>query len=45
MPFEKLRARSGRESEEEITVCDLTGIAVQDVVTSQLVYEWALKEK
>ncbi len=33
------------EREEEITVCDLTGIAAQDVVTSQLVYERALKAK
>lgn len=40
-----LGLKSGRESEEEITVCDLTGIAAQDVVTSQLVYERALKEK
>jgi ornithine cyclodeaminase len=40
-----LGRKSGRESEEEITVCDLTGIAAQDVVTSQLVYERALKEK
>lgn len=40
-----LGQKSGRESEEEITVCDLTGIAAQDVVTSQLVYERALKEK
>jgi ornithine cyclodeaminase len=40
-----LGLKSGRSSEEEITVCDLTGIAVQDVVTSQLVYERALKEK
>ncbi len=27
------------EREEGITVCDLTGIAAQDVVTSRLVYE------
>jgi ectoine utilization protein EutC len=40
-----LELKSGRESEEEITVCDLTGIAAQDIVTSQLVYERALKEK
>jgi ornithine cyclodeaminase len=40
-----LGLKSGRSSEVEITVCDLTGIAVQDVVTSQLVYERALKEK
>lgn len=35
----------GRETDEEITVCDLTGLAVQDVVTSQLVYERALKQR
>ena len=37
--------KKGREGDREITVCDLTGIAVQDVVTSQLVYERALKKK
>ena len=35
--------KPGRETDDEITVCDLTGLAVQDVVTSQLVYERALK--
>jgi ornithine cyclodeaminase len=40
-----LGSKSGRESDNEITVCDLTGIAVQDVVTSQIVYERALKKK
>lgn len=35
--------KPGRESDGEITVCDLTGLAVQDVVASQLVYERALK--
>ncbi|MDH3365924.1 MAG: hypothetical protein OEM29_07995 [Thermoplasmata archaeon] len=40
-----LGRKSGRESDNEVTVCDLTGIAVQDVVTSQIVYERALKEK
>ena len=39
-----LGRKSGREREDEITVCDLTGIAVQDVVTSQIVYERALKK-
>ncbi len=38
-----LGAKPGRESDDEITICDLTGLAVQDVVTSQLVYERALK--
>ena len=40
-----LGKKKGRESDDEITVCDLTGIAVQDVVTSQLVYDRALKKK
>lgn len=40
-----LGKKPGRESDDEITICDLTGIAVQDVVTSQLVYERALKKK
>jgi len=40
-----LGRKAGRESDDEITICDLTGIAVQDVVTSQLVYERALKKK
>lgn len=40
-----LGRRSGRESDREITVADLTGTAVQDVVTSQIVYERALKKK
>ncbi|MBE0518585.1 MAG: ornithine cyclodeaminase family protein [Thermoplasmata archaeon] len=39
-----LGKKSGREREDEVTVCDLTGIAVQDVVTSQIVYERALKK-
>lgn len=40
-----LGKKAGRESDDEITICDLTGIAVQDVVTSQLVYERAIKKK
>lgn len=40
-----LGTKPGRESDDEITVCDLTGIAIQDVVASQMVYERALKEK
>jgi ornithine cyclodeaminase len=40
-----LGRKKARESDDEITVCDLTGIAVQDVVTSQLVYDRALKKK
>ena len=34
----------GRESGEEITAADLTGTTVQDVVTSQMVYERAKKK-
>ena len=40
-----LGKKSGRKNDDEITVCDLTGIAVQDVVTSQMVYDRALKKK
>jgi ornithine cyclodeaminase len=40
-----LGRKKGRASDDEITICDLTGIAVQDVVTSQLVYDRALKKK
>jgi alanine dehydrogenase len=40
-----LGKKSGRESDNEIIVVDLTGTAVQDVVTSQIVYERALKKK
>jgi ornithine cyclodeaminase len=40
-----LGRKKGRESDDEITICDLTGLAVQDVVTSQLVYERALKKR
>ncbi len=36
-----LGTKSGRESDKEVTVCDLTGIAVQDVAISQFVYEKA----
>jgi len=39
-----LGRKTGRERDEEVTVCDLTGIAVQDVVSAQLVYERALKK-
>ncbi len=38
-----LGTKPGREAQDEITLCDLTGIAVQDVVTSQLVYDRALR--
>lgn len=39
-----LGTKKGREGEGEITVCDLTGIAVQDVVSAQLVYERASRK-
>ncbi|MGD9963011.1 MAG: ornithine cyclodeaminase family protein, partial [Thermoplasmata archaeon] len=31
----------GRESDKEVTVCDLTGIAILEVAISQFVYEKA----
>lgn len=40
-----LGTKAGRECDDEITVCDLTGIAIQDVVISQLVLERALKKR
>ncbi len=40
-----LGTKPGRVREDEITVCDLTGIAIQDVVISQLVLERAVKKK
>jgi len=36
-----LGKRPGRESDKEVTVCDLTGIAIQDVAIAQFVYEKA----
>ena len=39
-----LGQKKGRESEEEITVADLTGIGAQDAASASLVYEKALKE-
>jgi len=39
-----LGKKPGRVFDDEITVCDLTGLAVQDVVISQLVYRRALKK-
>lgn len=39
-----LGKKRGRESDDEITVCDLTGLAVQDVVTAQIVYDRAVKK-
>lgn len=39
-----LGKKPGRESDDEITICDLTGLAVQDVVTAQIVYDRAVKK-
>ena len=39
-----LGQKPGRERDDEITIADLTGTAVQDVVISQIVYERALKK-
>ncbi len=39
-----LGKKSGRDNDDEITVCDLTGLAVQDVVTAKIVYERAVKK-
>ncbi len=36
--------RPGRESDEEITIFDSTGLAVQDLVTANMVYEKALEK-
>jgi ornithine cyclodeaminase len=36
-----LGKKPSRESDKEVTVCDLTGIAIQDVAISQFVYEKA----
>ncbi len=38
-----LGVKGGRQSDREVTVCDLTGLAVQDVAVSQLVYEKAVR--
>ncbi|MDP1853701.1 MAG: alanine dehydrogenase [Candidatus Omnitrophota bacterium] len=37
--------KSGRASENEITVFDSTGLAIQDVAIADLIYKTALKEK
>jgi len=39
-----LGRKPGRVRDDEITVCDLTGIAIQDVVISQMVFERAVKK-
>ncbi|MDI6655664.1 MAG: NAD(P)-binding domain-containing protein, partial [Candidatus Hydrothermarchaeota archaeon] len=37
--------KSGRTNEEEITIFDSTGLAIQDVATGNLVYQKARREK
>ena len=37
--------KKGRENDEEITIFDSTGLAIQDIVCAKLVYEKALKEE
>lgn len=36
--------KEGRESDEEITVFDSTGLAIQDIATASIIYEKAVKE-
>jgi len=36
--------KQGRENDQEITVFDSTGLAVQDIICAKLVYEKAIKE-
>ena len=35
--------QKGRESNEEITIFDSTGLAIQDIACAKLVYEKAIK--
>ncbi len=37
--------KAGRESEEEITIFDSTGLAIQDVAVAKVVFENALSRK
>jgi len=37
--------KRGRENDEEITIFDSTGLAIQDITYAKLVYEKAKKEK
>jgi len=37
--------KKGRESDEEITIFDSTGLAIQDIVCAKLVYEKAMKHE
>jgi ornithine cyclodeaminase len=36
--------KSGRENESEITICDLTGVGIQDVAIASLTYKKALEK-
>jgi len=36
--------KSGRESDDEVTVFDSTGLAIQDIATAKVVYERAVEE-
>jgi len=36
--------KSGRESEEQITVCDLTGVGVQDTMIAIKAYDLAVEQ-
>jgi alanine dehydrogenase len=38
-------SKKGRENDEEITIFDSTGLAIQDMICAQLVYEKAIKRK
>jgi len=39
------RLKNGRENDDEITIFDSTGLAIQDMVCSKLVYEKARRSK
>ena len=35
--------KKGRENDEEITIFDSTGVAIEDIITAKLVYEKAME--
>ena len=37
--------KKGRENDEEITIFDSTGLAIQDIICARLVYEKARERK
>jgi alanine dehydrogenase len=39
-----INTKTGRENEQEITIFDSTGLAIQDIICAQLVYERAKKK-